>query len=208
MVRPWKPDDDRVQLKRTLIVIGASAALISIALFVRWACHSEFRQTRVSELRWTHRTNFRARHIYRDGDWGSPPGRGGYYHEPTWDHSCYSKYSHSSCTTINKATVCTPVYRTWCDYSYYDWPIEKFREHQGSGHDVSWLSYGPELDVDHRESHEAWYEVDFTNGRKTWTWPTRSKEQYDKFKTGDYWQLEFPNWGDMHPVKPLPLEGR
>lgn len=196
--------------KRLIVAYGTGGTLLvlSLVFFFRWACHSEFRQTRVSELTWVHRTNLRQRGTFRDGDWGSPPARGGFYSEPTWDYDCQSKYHHSSCTTVGKSTMCTPIYRRWCRYSYYDWPIITFQERQGSGHEMSWLTYGDRLDETHRETREGWYKVSFTDTRQTWTWTTRSVDQYERFVMNDYWQLEFPNWGDMHPVKRLPVEGR
>jgi hypothetical protein len=189
-----------------LFVVTLAAGGFGIFKAVRWACHSEYRQGKVIKLEWRHRTNLRERRTYSDGDWGAPPRQAGYYREGTFNHDCYSKFSHKQCTSLEEVKVCVPVHRRWCDYRYHDWPTASFQEVSGEGHAVTWETFGPVLDEDHRETTEGWYVVEFTNTKETWRYPTRSKSTYDKFELGDLWELEFPNVGKMHPTKKTVLE--
>jgi hypothetical protein len=187
--------------------VGGAVAATFIGGLIYWACGHDHAQASVKRVAWQHETDLRERRVYSDGDWGDPPSQGGYYREPTWDHDCYNKFSHMSCTTVGKATICVPVYRTWCDYKYYDWPGIDQKTIEGEGHEMSWQTFGKRLDGNHRETHVATYTVDFANpdGRH-WTYVTRSDADYAQFEVGDPWDLDLPHVGSMRPVKKAQLE--
>jgi hypothetical protein len=195
--------------RRAAFITGAGLFIFLLVSGVKWACHADYRQGRVEQLEWYHRTDLRQRTENTSGHWDRAPRTAGYYDESTWGHHCYDKDDGSSCCATDDKGFCTmwcTDYRRWCDYHYWDWPVKTSQEVHGFGHETSWATFGSSLDDNHRETHEGSYVIQFTNTKEHWRYQTDSLREYRKFKIDDLWQLKFPNVGKMRPTKKTTLE--
>ncbi len=119
------------------------------------------------------------------------------------------------CSTCQKCSTCSkteydtcydscPVYKDWCKYDYYEWPIIKTMNTAGSKHDEHW----PELEAfgpDQRINRTEKYEVEFLNEKKT----TRSYHpsnltDFARFQDGASWRIKVNRLHIVAPLNPLP----
>lgn len=199
---------------RHKMLLGIAVSLVAIfgvfSLF-RWACHADYRQAQVDQIQWQHTTDLRKRVELRDGDWGQPPSRRGYYREPTFSHKCWQKHSGDwCCGGTDKDGFCTiecPEYDEWCDYHYWDWDVIDSLSTVGTGIESDeYPTFGDRLNNNHRENRWNNYFITFRWSGGSWVYETNSREKYRKFVIGDIWEIRIPRFGKREPTKKSSLE--
>jgi hypothetical protein len=194
--------------------VGGVVAVISIFVFFRWACHSDFKQAQVKEVKWQHFTDLRGRTKKSDGDWnyyGQVPDTRGYYNEPIFNKRCRDREHGTWCCggrDNNGACLMEcPDYDEWCDYNYWDWPVIDTMYVEGLGEEQEmYPTFGSQLDDNHRESRRPLYSVTFAQQGKDWVYQTKSGQRYREFVVGDIWMIEIPRFGSRTPSKKSSLE--
>lgn len=133
--------------------------------------------------------------------------------------TCTSKKNgFSSCTThcstCSKCSTCSrtvystcydrcPVFRNWCEYDYYDWPVINQVEVVGDTPDTKWSTMEPE-GLDQRMDRLESYTVTFKSSDDAWDYKPKDLEEFKKFRAGMRWQLKVRRASsDPVPVKEL-----
>lgn len=192
-------------------LLGGICASIGLIGLISWSCGASKVQAQVTRLRWHHRVELRERHLGHTGDWGSAPTYAGFFNEATFNEQCHQKANGRSCRRRDDHHHCTSWetdYRRWCDYDYWNWIFVDSLTTVGEGHVMTWTTFGPRLDMNHREAHLPTYTIDFENGQRTkrWEYHTSSEQRYRQFVIGDVWMLRLPNIGSMEPDSKSSLE--
>lgn len=195
-----------------------SCCLLSMTLIIKflfWAFTARDVQAQVKNIEWKHTENLREREARSGGGWGQP-GDKGFYDEPAFNVECRSKYygqedcNPHSCGIDNKSTChdsCS-VYRRWCDYDYYEWPVRETKQTFGFTHDVSWPNIVP-TGPHRRVQRVAEYHVVFRAYKEDeiLTYDTKELANFDRFNVEDTWQLEVGHiTGNVTPVKRVTAE--
>lgn len=122
-----------------------------------------------------------------------------------------------SCSTCQRCSTCSrteydtcydrcPVYKDYCTYDYYEWPIIQSLKTGGFEHNERW----PELEAkgaDQRLDKTEFYEVTFMEARaskKSWTYKPRSLAEFKTFDTKQLWRIEVNRLGSVTPLRRLP----
>ncbi len=110
-----------------------------------------------------------------------------------------------SCSTCSRTVYDTcydqcPVYKNWCEYDYYAWPVISTNQTAGTTHEVKWpdlAANGPDQRLDRTEK----YKVAFTDGKDNWTHTPWSYAEFQKFSTGETWKLKVRRIGSVEPLE-------
>jgi hypothetical protein len=187
-----------------LVVGGAAASLVvGIVWIFVWFFTPEMVNVQVKDTNWIYTSELRVRETMHSGEWGEP-GRKGHYNEPAFNVSCRNKYYgtedcypyNCNCSKDSKGNeTCDTcyhqcdVYRDWCDYSYFDWPVAKTESTSGTGHETSWPVLTAKSATERLERSE-FYQVTFNRLEDVYEHEPRNLTEYRKFSVGDYWRLQ------------------
>lgn len=117
----------------------------------------------------------------------------------------------TSCSTCSKCSTCSrtvystcydrcSVYKDWCDYDYYAWPVVTHLSKSGATHAVSWPvleAKGPDQRLDRAEL----YEVVFAKDGDTWAYNPRSLDEFNKFNESSIWRIKVRRVGTIEPLE-------
>lgn len=117
----------------------------------------------------------------------------------------------TSCSTCSKCSTCSrtvystcydrcSVYKNWCEYDYYAWPVIAHLSKSGATHAVSW----PVLEAkgtDQRLDRTEVYEVVFAKDGDTWTYSPRSLAEFEKFNESSIWRIKVRRIGTVEPLE-------
>ncbi len=104
------------------------------------------------------------------------------------------------CSTCQRCDTCyrteydtcydqCPVYRDWCSYNYYDWPIKTTQHTSGADHVVRWPDLVPIGDQQRLQKIEK-YKVDFRTAAEAFEYAPESLTDFRRFTRGDPWRLK------------------
>lgn len=163
---------------------------------------------KVTFITWNYRADLRQRTLKHDSGWGSPFGafnvscqRRYYGEEDCNPHPCGTGF-HLDFNTDSRDTCyahCS-VYKDWCEYDYYDWPIIRTERTSGVAHDEHWpeLAAGPEQRVDRTEE----YKVDFV-GDTDWSYSPNNLGDFRRFLPKEMWKIKVNNAKMVTPLQVL-----
>ncbi len=110
----------------------------------------------------------------------------------------YSRCSES-CGTCNRCSTCyrteydtcydqCPVYRDWCEYDYYEWPISKTISTTGEDHKIYWptVEFGPLQRLQKIEE----YKIKFVCTGDSFEYNPKGLLDFNRFNVGDFWRLQ------------------
>lgn len=99
----------------------------------------------------------------------------------------------------------------WCTgYRYHQWDQvgdPKIRE--GNDHSPVWfglVANGPLQTIDRSEQYEATFR-DLADRSRVWNLRPGSQAEYDRYITGQRWEVQFDLMGDITPLRLLPANG-
>jgi len=208
-----------------MLKIGASVLGVSalIALPI-WLLYPHETTAKVSHISWTYQSNLRQKTLMHDSGWGTRSGafnvscHSKYYGEEDCNYyQCNPRMIWYSCncnkdgcdrcfrTEYDRCHHHCDVYRDWCEYDYYDWPVVKSLTTNGSAHDEHW----PDLQagVDQRLDRTERYEVAFT-GEKAWRYAPRDLSEFLQFETNTLWRIKVNNLKIVTPIQLLRPEAQ
>lgn len=104
-----------------------------------------------------------------------------------------------TCSTCTRCGTCyrteystcyhqCPIYRDWCSYDYYDWPIKATQKTQGSDQSCRW----PEMSADDNQRLQKTekYDVQFKDEEDVFEYVPESLAAYKQFTVGEAWTLQ------------------
>lgn len=92
-----------------------------------------------------------------------------------------------------------PVYRDWCSYDYYDWPVKQTKSTGGASHEEHWPGLQP-ADGQRLERVEH-YNVTFLGEGDRYNYEPETLLDFRRFDVGERWHLKVGRFG--HRVKTL-----
>jgi hypothetical protein len=95
------------------------------------------------------------------------------------------------------------VYKDWCSYDYYEWPIIATKSTTGSTHDEHWADLKADGPLQRLEQSEA-YEVRFAGEKDAWKYRPRNLTEFRYFNLGVTWRILVNRVGVVQPVQALP----
>lgn len=99
-----------------------------------------------------------------------------------------------------------PVYKQWCDFDYFEWPVRTTQETTGTTHQVSWPGLKPTSDFSRIERSEH-YEVRFRCKDEMQTYRPQDLADFRRFSPGDYWRIRIGKvLGGVEPVRRSQVE--
>lgn len=184
------------------VIVAGSVALI---YFVVWVATPREVDVHVEDISWMYLTNVRQREVRHSSGWGHP-GNKGFYKEPVFNKNCESRYygeetyvcgsyttvyacGKSTCSQIHYRYCNRSVYKTWCDYDYYEWPVVNFEQTSGNTHEVRWSELKPNGPLQ-RIQNIANYEVNFVNVDDRFQYKPGSLADFRRFSPKDRWRLQ------------------
>lgn len=183
-----------------------TAGVVGLIWFIVWVAYPREVVVEVEDISWMYITNLRQKEIRHDGGWGHQ-GTRGYYKEPVFDEKCETRYygeetyicgsytttypcgNNQTCTMINFVYCDRPVYKTWCDYAYFEWPVIDTKQNIGFHHETEWGEFalsGPNQRIQKISS----YEVNFKNSDDKYQYKPETLEDFKRFDKGDKWKLQ------------------
>jgi len=118
-----------------------------------------------------------------------------------------------SCSTCNKCDTCTrtehdtcyhqcDVYKDWCTYDYYDWPVVATEKTSGQDLNVYW----PKLEAkgaDQRLDKTEVYDTILVREDKTWKYEPKSLNEFKTFPSGARWLIKVNRAGQVWPISSI-----
>ena len=119
-----------------------------------------------------------------------------------------------SCSSCQRCSTCSrteydtcydqcDVYKDWCFYDYYEWPIIATKSTAGSTHDEHWADLKADGPLQRLDQSEA-YEVQFKGKEDAWKYRPRNLTEFRYFNTGVTWKILVNRVGTVQPVQALP----
>lgn len=116
-----------------------------------------------------------------------------------------------TCSTCQQCSTCSrteydtcydscPVYKPWCSFDYYEWPIVKTLTTSGVVHDEHWpgMTAAP---VEQRLDEYEKYEVSFTKPGESWVYRASSLADFKRFETGAEWRIKVNRLRSVTPLQ-------
>lgn len=198
---PW------IWIAAAKLTLGASIIIV-IIWFLCWLLVPHEKIAKVVGINWSYRSDLRQKTLAHDSGWGSPFGsfnvscRRRYYGDEDCNpHRCYDSFGTGTYRTCyNRCSV----YKDWCEYDYYVWPIIKTVETYGSAHDEHWpeLTAGPDQRIDKTER----YRVTFI-AEDEWTYRTDVLNDFLRFNLDTFWRIKVNKLKMVTPLQLLQPEG-
>ncbi len=109
----------------------------------------------------------------------------------TCTERCSTCSRHDTCSRTEYDTCydACPVYKDWCSYDYYDWPVKATRQTAGHDHAVHWPDLHAEGPLQRVQKVEA-YGVKFRAEDETYDYAPETLLEYKSFDLGAAWQLK------------------
>jgi hypothetical protein len=182
------------------------AGTVGFIWFIVWVATPRELIADVEDISWMYITNLRQREVRHDGDWGHQ-GTRGHYDEPVFNERCYSKYysdetyvcgsyetsydcgNGQTCYNTNYIYCTRDVYRTWCDYDYYEWPVVATKQTMGSTHETYWDNFQPDGPLQRVQKIQS-YEVNFQTFDDKFQYKPDSLSDFKRFNPHDRWKLQ------------------
>lgn len=119
-----------------------------------------------------------------------------------------------TCSSCQRCSTCSrteydtcydqcDVYKDWCSYDYYEWPIIATKETYGVTHDEHWADLKADGPLQRLDQHET-YEVKFAGKEDAWKYRPGNLTEFQRFSTGATWKIQVNRLGMVHPVQVLP----
>lgn len=120
------------------------------------------------------------------------------------------------CETCSR-TVCDtcfdqcPVMEQWCTgYRYHQWdPVGQPAVREGNDHSPVWsgmVTNGPLQTIDRSEQFQVTFR-DLGDRTRVWDKTLSSQPEYDRYFTGQRWEIQYDQMGDISPLHILPANG-
>lgn len=104
-----------------------------------------------------------------------------------------------SCNTCSNCDTCTrtkfdtcweqcPVYEDWCNYDYYEWPIQETKNMSGTNHNVQWPNIVVTGSTQKIEKTED-YIINFSTSNDMYQYNPKTVTDFMRFGIGDTWRL-------------------
>lgn len=114
------------------------------------------------------------------------------------DDVCSTCYEECSRTEYDTCYEQCDVYKDWCDYSYYEWPIIRTEKTTGSSHAVEW--YGLKTTRPHQKIVRIEeYQVSFSGEGKIWAYQPSDLGEFRAFEKGAEWIIKVNRAGQVWP---------
>lgn len=189
------------------ITLGVSA-IVGLPI---WLLYPKEVTGQVTHIEWVYQSDLRQKTLMHDSGWGSPSGafnvtcRRKYYGEEDCNyHPCNPHMNAAEVLEYDTCHSHCDVYRDWCEYDYYDWPIIKTLQTMGSRHNEYWPDLqptGPDQRLDRKER----YKVEFA-GETRWTYQPNNLVDFQRFEVDAYWRLKVNRLKMATPLKLLRAE--
>lgn len=145
----------------------------------------------------------------------------------TYECNCYQSCSNNrngystckeTCSTCSRHETCSrteydtcydscPVYKDWCSFDYYDWPIVAMQQTNGSDQETHWPTLGPDDSGVQRIQQIEKYDVKFRSEEETYDYVPSTLGDYRRFHLGDAWRLKIGRVrGKVDSLEPLRAE--
>lgn len=95
------------------------------------------------------------------------------------------------------------VYKDWCAYDYYEWPVIAERVTMGSAHNEYWGDLHADGQLQRLDQSQE-YTVSFSGQPDVWTYSPRSLSEFRYFNTGTTWKILVNRVGTVQPIQALP----
>lgn len=209
---PWRKRFSKwfgwVKINPFVFSVGAAvtAGVVALIWFIVWMAYPREVVTTVDDISWMYITNLRQKETRQGSGWGHQ-GTRGFYKEPVFNERCESRYygeetyicgwytttydcgNNTTCQTVNYVYCNRPVYKTWCDYSYFEWPVIDTIQKFGSTHEVVWGEFNVK-GLHQRIQKISSYEVNFKTIDDGWQYKPGDLEDFKRFNPGDKWKLQ------------------
>jgi len=104
---------------------------------------------------------------------------------------CDTCYDSCTETAYDTCYDQCPVYDDWCNYNFYEWLHVDTEITSGSDHNVVWGSrFQTDGSVTQRILTTQVYEVGFVQNQDHWTYPANTLDNFNRFNTGDVWDVK------------------
>ena len=119
-----------------------------------------------------------------------------------------------SCSTCQRCSTCSrteydtcydrcPVYRDYCTYDYYEWPIIQTLKTSGMEHNEHWpelAANGPEQRLDRAEFYEVTF-IEAHTAKDHWTYRPGGLTAFKTFEPGQFWRIQVNRIGSVTPLQ-------
>ncbi len=121
----------------------------------------------------------------------------------TCSESCSSCQRCQSCSRTEYDTCYDQcdVFKQWCSYDYYQWPVIATRTTTGSSHDERWGELEAEGPLQRLDKSEQ-YTVTFV-AAETWKYRPSSLAEFRYFNSGVSWRILVNRFGSVQPQRAL-----
>lgn len=115
------------------------------------------------------------------------------------------------CSTCQRCSTCyrteydtcyrrCPVYKQWCAYDWYDWPVVDTKVTRGT---KPWETVWPPLEAgaNQKLDRQEEYVVDFTDRKATWEHKPKTLEEFRYFQKGAVWRVKTNRAGSIWPLR-------
>jgi hypothetical protein len=113
------------------------------------------------------------------------------------------------CSTCNRTEYDTcydrcAVYKQWCAYDYYKWPIVQTQQTAGTAHDEHWPGLIA-LPIEQKLERFESYEVTFVKPKEDpWKYRAKSLADFQKFEQNALWLIEVNRIRSVTPLHRIP----
>jgi hypothetical protein len=126
----------------------------------------------------------------------------------TCSESCSTCRSCSTCSRTEYDTCydSCPVYKDWCSYDYYEWPVIQTLNTAGATHDERWPvleAVGADQRLDRVEVYDVSF-VDVKDPKETWSYKPTGLTEFQKFDTNQTWRLKVNRLRIVAPLQRIP----
>lgn len=122
-----------------------------------------------------------------------------------------------TCSTCQRCSTCSrteydtcydqcPVYKPWCSYDYYEWPVIQTLTTSGVTHDEHWPvleAKGEEQKLDRTENYAVTF-IDVKNSKESWEVAPRSLGEFQQFEPAQVWRLKVNRLRQATPLRKEP----
>lgn len=126
----------------------------------------------------------------------------------TCSETCSTCQQCSTCSRIEYDTCYDQcdVYKDWCEYDYYDWPIIKTLTTSGSSHNEHWPDLAADGPLQRLDKTER-YSVDFVKEAEVWIYKPRQLAEFQRYVVGKPWRIKVNRVRSVTPLEPLTESG-
>lgn len=122
-----------------------------------------------------------------------------------------------SCSTCSQCSTCSrteydtcydrcPVYKDYCTYDYYEWPVVASQKTGSFEHDEKWpdlQASGPDQRLDRTEYYEVVF-IEAKTGKENWTYKPKTLPEFKTFDSKQLWRIKVNRLGSVTPLQRTP----